>query len=100
MSQSSFTLVALFFIGGVIGLVFFSGLWLSLKWCITQNGRYLWHFVGFILRAGFVCSAFFLLMQGSWQRLTALVVGFLCVRIIVVRAARLNINYYSKAGSL
>jgi len=100
MSQTTVTLVALFFIGGTIGLLFFGGLWLTLKLCVARKGGYIWHFSGFILRAGLTCGAFFVLMQGDWQRLAALAAGFMCVRICIVRAVKLNLNNCSKAGSL
>jgi len=71
--------------GSLLGLVYFVGLWQTVK--RLPGARHPWRLfaVSYASRMVAVLGGFYLLMDGVWERLAAAVVGFLVVRTLMVR---------------
>lgn len=71
--------------GSLLGLVYFAGLWQTVK--RLPGARHPWRLfaVSYASRMVAVLGGFYLLMDGAWERLAAAVVGFLVVRTLMVR---------------
>jgi F1F0 ATPase subunit 2 len=84
MNETLFMILA--FIGGlVLGVLFFGGLWLTVKKSVMSKIPALWVFGSFFLRVGITLIGFYYISLGHWQRLLICVLGFVAARYIVIR---------------
>jgi len=77
-------LIALLF-GTVIGLFYFMGLWWTVQRVPERRSPGLWMAASYIIRTAITILAFYLVMGGQWQRLLASLLGFVMIRMILVR---------------
>lgn len=66
--------------GMLVGLVYFGGLWLTVKKMRTSPHFYRLMVFSWVMRTLFLLGAFYVLMQGDWQRLIVAFLGVLTVR--------------------
>ncbi len=71
--------------GGMIGLMYFSGLWRTVQRLTVSARPYRLVAVSFVGRLILALGGFYLLMDGSWERLAAALGGFILVRAIMVK---------------
>ena len=79
--------------GGVLGAIFFGGLWWTLGKVVSSGQPALWLFGSLLLRTGIVVLGFYFVLAGNggnWQRLLASLLGFVIARIIVTRLTRVT----------
>ncbi|MGV8078458.1 MAG: ATP synthase subunit I [Syntrophales bacterium] len=83
--ETAVTLITPCIAGGLIGFVYFAGLWQTVK--RLPAARHPWRLfaVSYAARLAAALGGFYLLMDGAWERLAAAVVGFLMVRTLMVR---------------
>lgn len=77
--------------GGVLGGIFFGGLWWTLRKVVSSRRPALWMFGSLLLRTGVVLLGFYFLLGGhggDWMRLLAGLIGFIIARLNVMRFAR------------
>lgn len=83
-------LMLLAFVAGIsLGIIFFGGLWFTVKKIITAKIPALWVIGSFVLRIGIVLTGFYFISSGSWQRLVSCLIGFIAARFFVI--------YFTKA---
>ncbi|HOD35448.1 MAG TPA: ATP synthase subunit I [Syntrophales bacterium] len=71
--------------GAVLGMIYFGGLWHTVrKLAGTQKpvSTMLWSFA---VRTGIVMTGFYFVMGGRWERLVAALLGFLLIREVLIR---------------
>jgi len=78
--------------GLVLGTLFFGGLWFTVKKLVTSKTPALWFIVSLLLRVSITMIGFYFITAGSWQRLTACLVGFIAARFLVVYFTKLLEN--------
>ncbi len=83
--------------GAGLGLVFFGGLWLTLLRLPSARRPALLALGSLAGRIVIAVGGFYLIMDGSWQRLLACVVGFLLARQWVMRRLSPPLNRPSTA---
>lgn len=85
MNEVLFMIVSL--ISGVIlGILFFGGLWFTVRKAMASKIPTLWFLGSFIFRIGIVLVGFYLIMQHSnWLNGLICLVGFIAARFIVLR---------------
>ncbi len=71
--------------GGLLGLLFFGGLWWTLRHAFASPRPALWIGCSLLLRMACVAAGFILVSAGDWRRLLACLVGFWAARWLVVR---------------
>jgi len=76
--------------GFVLGVLYFLGLWLTLKDLPSTKRWGLKVFVSFIIRVSLLAAAFFYLMGQDWERMVALIMGFWFARMVMIRRLRVN----------
>jgi F1F0 ATPase subunit 2 len=82
-------LVILAFIAGLaLGILFFGGLWFTVKKTITAKTPAIWFFSSFFLRVSIVLIGFYFVSNGNWQRLLTCLLGFVVARFIVMYFTR------------
>jgi len=76
--------------GAVLGMVFFAGLWWTVRRGLSSKLAGLWFSGSFLLRTAIVVAGFYFVAQGDWRRMAGCVAGFLGARVFVVRLTRLK----------
>ena len=71
--------------GGVLGTIFFGGLWWTICKAVDSPRPALWFFVSLLLRMGLILFGFYFVSGGQWKRLVACLVGFIVARLVVLR---------------
>ena len=75
--------------GALLGILFFGGLWWTIRLGLSSRQPSLWFFGSMVLRTGIVLSGFYFVLGDSWMRLLAGLLGFVIARFSVTRFTRL-----------
>ncbi len=78
--------------GHVLGVIFFGGLWWTVRRGIFAKSPALWFLGSTLLRMGMVLTGFYFVGRGNWQRLVVCLLGFIAARFIVMRLTRTPIE--------
>ncbi len=70
--------------GIALAIVFFGGLWLTVKKMVHSKSPALWLISSFFLRVGITLVGFYFVGAGNWQRLLICLIGFIAGRFIVL----------------
>jgi len=79
------TAIVPFFAGSLMGLLYFAGLWQTVRRLAVSPKPYrllLYSYAGRLIVA---LGGFYLFMDGPWERLLAVCLGFLLARTVLVR---------------
>lgn len=71
--------------GGALGIIFFGGLWLTVKKGLRAKQPGLIFIFSFVLRMAIVLAGFYYIGAGSWQKLVICLAGFLIARFAMTR---------------
>lgn len=72
--------------GSALGLLFFVGLWFTVKQAMLSNKHHLWFLLSFALRITLLLMAFFFISKsGHWQDLACALIGFVITRSVLIR---------------
>lgn len=74
--------------GVLLGLFFFGGLWWTIRKGLTSKSPALWFLGSMVVRTAVVAAGFYFVSDGSWERVLACLLGFILVRIVMVRRQR------------
>ncbi|MGK2897459.1 MAG: N-ATPase subunit AtpR [Burkholderiaceae bacterium] len=81
--------VAALLAGGLLGVVFFGGLWWTVRRGALSPTPARWFFGSLVLRTAIVLAGFYAVGAGQPVRLGLCLLGFLLARAIVLRVTRL-----------
>ena len=87
MSETAGVLAAVL-AGMLLGIVFFGGLWWTVRRALSSGQASLWFSGSFLARTAIALSGFYFAAAGDWRRMAGCVAGFLGARAFVVRATR------------
>ncbi len=77
--------------GGLLGLLFFGGLWWTVRRAFVSPRPALWVGCSLLLRMACVAAGFVVVTAGDWRRMLSCLLGFWAARWLVVRlTARLS----------
>ncbi len=71
--------------GLALGAFFFGGLWWTLRKVLVSLRPVLWQLGSLLVRFGVVLSGFYLVADGTWQRMFACLAGFVLARFVLLR---------------
>ena len=86
--DETLTLLLAWVAGGVLGVMFFGGLWWTVQKGVLSKRPALWFFGSLLLRMSIALAGFYLVTGGHWERLLACLLGFVMARLIVTRLTR------------
>ena len=86
--NDAITRALVFLAGGALGLIFFGGLWWTVRRGVWSSRPALWFLASLGLRMGFVLTGFYFVAGGHWQRLVTCLLGFFTARLVVTRLTR------------
>jgi len=75
--------------GLVLGVIFFGGLWWTVRKAVFSSRPALWFMGSLLLRTSLVLTGFYVVGGNQWQRLLVCLIGFIFARVFVVRFTRL-----------
>jgi F1F0 ATPase subunit 2 len=79
------TLLLAWLAGVLLGVVFFGGLWWTVRKGLSSTHPALWFLGSLILRTSMAVAGFCLVASGHWERLLVCLLGFIIARHIVAR---------------
>ena len=74
--------------GGLLGTIFFGGLWWTIRKGFSSEQPALWFLGSVLLRTGITLAGFYLIARGHWERLLVCLLGFVMARLVVTRLTR------------
>jgi F1F0 ATPase subunit 2 len=74
--------------GGLLGAIFFGGLWWTVHRGVLSPWPAVWFLASFLLRAAIALVGFYFAGQNDWHRLLACMVGFVMARFLVTLLTR------------
>jgi F1F0 ATPase subunit 2 len=77
-------LIWAFIVGLLLGVLFFGGLWFTVKKIISSKTPGLLMVGSFILRITIVLAGFYFIGLGDWKKLIACLTGFMVARFTVI----------------
>ena len=77
-----------FLVGMGTGIVYFGGLWWTVRQLPHARQPALLTLGSFLVRTGIGLTAFYLASGGRWERILISLLGFIIMRVILVRRAR------------
>ena len=78
-------MILAFIAGTVLGALFFGGLWLTVKKCLTAKAPIVWVIGSFFVRVSITLIGFYWVSKDSWQRLLICLLGFIVARIVIIK---------------
>ncbi|MEB0059932.1 ATP synthase subunit I [Variovorax sp. LG9.2] len=72
-------------VGALLGVLFFGGLWWSLRRALRSPRPALWIGGSLLLRTACLVGGFMVVSAGDWHRMLACLLGFWTARWLVVR---------------
>jgi F1F0 ATPase subunit 2 len=78
--------------GGLLGLIFFAGLWWTVRSALATANPALWFAGSLLLRMSVILAGFYMIAEEGWQALTLCLLGFAISRMAVTRLARPELN--------
>jgi F1F0 ATPase subunit 2 len=90
MMNETLTLVLAWVAGGVLGTIFFGGLWWTVRKGFSSQRPALWFFGSLLLRMSVTLTGFYFVSGGHWERLLLCLFGFVMARQVVQWLARLS----------
>lgn len=76
------------FAGIALGIIFFGGLWFTVRKGLDSKRPALIFVVSLILRMGIVLMGFYYVGADSWQKMLACLAGFFLARIVIIRITK------------
>ena len=80
--------------GLLLGVIFFGGLWWTVRLGVTSKRPALLFLGSMLLRTGVVIAGFYVVSDGHWQRLLACLFGFAIARFIATRVGGPPLEHY------
>ena len=81
-------LVLAFLAGGVLGSIFFGGLWWTVRKGVASAQPALWFSGSLLLRMSIALAGFYFVSGGDWRRLVPCLLGFVIARLAVAWLTR------------
>jgi F1F0 ATPase subunit 2 len=88
MINETLTLVLALATGVLLGVMFFGGLWWTVRKGVSSERPALWFLGSLLLRTIITLTGFYLVARGDWRRLLMCLLGFVIARPIVTRLTR------------
>jgi F1F0 ATPase subunit 2 len=82
------TLLLPWMAGGILGALFFGGLWWTVCRAVSAKHPALWIFGSLLLRTSAALAGFYVVSGGHWDRLLLCLLGFVMARLLVTRLMR------------
>jgi F1F0 ATPase subunit 2 len=83
-------LIRALFAGLLIGMLFYGGLWWTIRRALSNSYVGVWVLGSFLLRTCIALAGFYVVARNDWRALLACLLGFLVARIGITRLTRVS----------
>src|SRR5664280_2852283 len=88
MMNETLSLMLTLVMGGMLGAIFFGGLWWTVRKVVSSRWPAFWLLGSMLLRTGITLAGFYFVAGGHWERLLVCLLGFVIARLMVIRFTR------------
>ncbi len=74
--------------GAILGLVFYAGLWWTIRRGLHSQRPALWFLTSLVSRTALALLGFYIVYRDDWRRLVGCMTGFILARILVTLLTR------------
>jgi F1F0 ATPase subunit 2 len=74
--------------GGILGAIFYGGLWWTVRDAIFSRHPAFWFCFSLLLRMSIGLTGFYFVSGGEWKRLLACLIGFIAARLFITWLTR------------
>ena len=74
--------------GGALGMLFFGGLWWTIRKGLSSQQPALWFFGSLLVRTSVALAGSYFVSGGRWERLLVCLLGFVMARLVVTWMTR------------
>jgi len=82
--------------GLLLGVMFFGGLWWTVRRGVASERPAFWFFGSLLLRMSIALAGFYFVSGGQWERLLLCLVGFFVARLVVTWLTRSSRDIQSR----
>ena len=82
------TIFWVFGVGMLLGILFFGGLWVTVKKALPSKRPALWFILSLLVRLSITLGGFYYIAIEDWRRLLLCLLGFMIARFTVMRYTR------------
>lgn len=82
--NETMSMIVAFVAGIALGIVFFGGLWFTVKKAVHAKNPAIWIVISFILRISIILLGFYVIGFDHWQHLLLCLLGFIVARFMVI----------------
>ena len=93
--NETLTLLLAWTAGGVLGTIFFGGLWWTVRNGVSSKKPALWFLGSLLLRMSIALAGFYFVSGGHWERLLVCLLGFVLARLILTRLAGPPVEHHN-----
>ena len=80
-----------------LGIIFFGGLWLTVKIATASKQPALWFLGSLVLRISITLTGFYYIGSGDLLRILSCFIGFICARFLVIHLSKaFDLSYHKK----
>jgi F1F0 ATPase subunit 2 len=90
MIENIYLNAAVFFWGVVLGLLYFGGLWLTVRRLSVVNHQALWMISSFFIRNLVVVAGFYPVVLQGWRPTLICLVGFILIRFVLTQRIKVQ----------
>ena len=90
MRENSMFIIGILLWGAILGLIYFGGLWLTVRRLMTVKHQAILMLCSFVVRNALMVIGFFPVIKQGWQYALICLAGFTVVRFIMIR--RINVR--------
>jgi len=73
--------------GVLLGVIFFGGLWWTVRRGLISPVPALWFSASSLIRTAVALGGFYVVSHGEWRRLLACLLGYFLARLVVIQAS-------------
>jgi F1F0 ATPase subunit 2 len=84
--------------GCVLGVIFFGGLWWTVRLGVVSAWPAVWFLGSFVLRTGISLTGFYLVGHNDWHRLLACLLGFVAARFLITWLTRAPLPHRNQSS--
>jgi F1F0 ATPase subunit 2 len=84
--------------GILLGMIFFGGLWWTVRKGFSSKQPALWFLGSLLLRISIALAGFYFVSGGHWERLLVCLFGFFLARLIVTRLTRPSVEHHNASA--
>ena len=89
--NETLTLMFAWATGAALGVIFFGGLWWTVRKGVLSKQPALWFLGSLLIRMSIVLAGFLFIGRGHWQRLVICLAGFIMGRLFVMWITRSSV---------